>query len=152
MRSNLGVKDFSTGFEAQSGIRHREYGYGYNAWGTARLNGPELFLGLMTIPTAENPEARIRSSSVIEPSDMVAIADLEAQYLIDVGPYSDDPYRIVYGGRRLNPVHSDGSNAVFVDGHVEYQKFDKWTEASDAARRRWNNDNQPHRETWTDSE
>ncbi|MBM3839637.1 MAG: type II secretion system protein [Verrucomicrobia bacterium] len=34
------------------------------------------------------------------------------------------------------------------DGHVEYGKHKKWTEASETARRRWNTDHEPHPETW----
>jgi hypothetical protein len=31
---------------------------------------------------------------------------------------------------------------------VEYAKLAVWLQRSDRARRRWNNDNQPHAETW----
>jgi len=44
--------------------------------------------------------------------------------------------------------HNKGANVVFCDSHVEYAKQKKWMEATDLARRRWNRDNEPHRETW----
>jgi len=31
---------------------------------------------------------------------------------------------------------------------VEYAKNVLWLQKSDRARQRWNNDNEPHRETW----
>jgi prepilin-type processing-associated H-X9-DG protein len=48
----------------------------------------------------------------------------------------------------LEPRHNQGENVVFCDGHVEYDKHVGWLEKSDLARRRWNNDNAPHPETW----
>jgi prepilin-type processing-associated H-X9-DG protein len=47
------------------------------------------------------------------------------------------------------PRHNNGANVVFCDVHVEYGKLTAWLERSDRARSRWNNDNQPHRETWS---
>ena len=44
--------------------------------------------------------------------------------------------------------HSGGDNLVFCDAHVEYAKTEKWVEETDPARKRWNNDNDPHDETW----
>jgi len=31
---------------------------------------------------------------------------------------------------------------------VEYAKHTVWLKKTEVARQRWNNDNQPHRETW----
>jgi prepilin-type processing-associated H-X9-DG protein len=55
-----------------------------------------------------------------------------------------------FGRRSALPSnrHSGGANMVFCDGHVEYAKQERWIEASDGARRRWNNDHKPHPETW----
>jgi prepilin-type processing-associated H-X9-DG protein len=46
------------------------------------------------------------------------------------------------------PRHNFGANAVFCDAHVEFGKLTAWNKRSDQARRRWNNDNQSHPETW----
>jgi hypothetical protein len=48
----------------------------------------------------------------------------------------------------LAPRHNKGENIVFCDVHVEYAKHTVWLKKTDLARQRWNNDNQPHRETW----
>jgi hypothetical protein len=38
---------------------------------------------------------------------------------------------------------------VFCDGHLENARQTNWMAATETARRRWNNDNEPHPETWT---
>ena len=48
----------------------------------------------------------------------------------------------------LVPRHNKGANADFCDGHVEYAKQTVWLKKTVAARQRWNNDNEPHSETW----
>jgi prepilin-type N-terminal cleavage/methylation domain-containing protein/prepilin-type processing-associated H-X9-DG protein len=45
-------------------------------------------------------------------------------------------------------VHNQGGNMVFLDGHVEWAKWWKWLEGSNESARRWNFDNEPHREFW----
>jgi hypothetical protein len=37
---------------------------------------------------------------------------------------------------------------VFCDGHSEYARQTNWVTPTISARRRWNNDNEPHQETW----
>jgi prepilin-type processing-associated H-X9-DG protein len=49
---------------------------------------------------------------------------------------------------QMGARHGQGANVVFCDDHVEYAKQVKWNEAAEPTRRRWNNDNLPHRETW----
>jgi prepilin-type processing-associated H-X9-DG protein len=44
--------------------------------------------------------------------------------------------------------HANGANVVFCDAHVEHAKQERWIEKTDHARRRWNNDHEPHPETW----
>jgi prepilin-type processing-associated H-X9-DG protein len=46
-------------------------------------------------------------------------------------------------------VHTGQANLLFCDGHVESGRQTNWVSASDTARRRWNNDHEPHPETWT---
>jgi prepilin-type processing-associated H-X9-DG protein len=71
---------------------------------------------------------------------MLAIGDGEGT----LHPYTPD-----FGG--MYGTHNQGANAVFCDGHVEFGKVSNWLKADDAHRRRWNNDNQPHPETWRDN-
>jgi prepilin-type processing-associated H-X9-DG protein len=44
--------------------------------------------------------------------------------------------------------HVTGGNTLFADGHIEFMKSDALFGATDGARARWNNDHQPHPETW----
>jgi prepilin-type processing-associated H-X9-DG protein len=44
--------------------------------------------------------------------------------------------------------HRTGAPSVFCDGHVEFLKDEALYSKTDAARRRWNNDHEPHPETW----
>jgi prepilin-type processing-associated H-X9-DG protein len=45
--------------------------------------------------------------------------------------------------------HQGKANLLFVDGHAESGRQTNWMAATDTARRRWNNDGQPHPETWS---
>ena len=47
--------------------------------------------------------------------------------------------------------HDHGENMVFCDWHVEFGKHLVWLQKSERARQRWNNDHQPHPETWGNS-
>ncbi|HYG34933.1 MAG TPA: H-X9-DG-CTERM domain-containing protein, partial [Clostridia bacterium] len=93
---------------------------------------------------SDNPMLEVKESMVSTPADMIAVLDL-----------ADHGHQILTaavlpGERLFGPAvrHRQGANGVFCDGHVEWQKTSKWNESADAARRRWNNDHQPHRETW----
>ena len=44
--------------------------------------------------------------------------------------------------------HDGGANLVFCDAHAEFGKQTNWMKATIATRLRWNNDHQPHPETW----
>ena len=120
------------------------YGYGYNGLGT--LQGPSAAASLGLGPVElEGKILRVRGSGVRLPSDMIAIADSVGGFLGHIHPYflSNGSHPKTIGNS-----HKTGANVVFCDGHVEYGKQTEWTEASSAARRRWNNDHQPHPETW----
>ena len=100
----------------------------------------------------------IPESTVRMPSDMVCISDTQADGTWDCAVDPCD------GGNFNNPArewpskrHTLGSNILLADGHAEYHKMmdlvarkPNGAFKSDAANmlRRWNNDNQPHREWW----
>jgi len=98
------------------------------------------------------PAARIKA-----PSDMIAAGDSH-----EIGPdVKQGNLRIVMAPRQINPYpvrpfigagarHNRGANMVFCDGHVEWAKQSFWIRKAPDARRRWNNDNEPHPETWKD--
>ncbi|MBX3747702.1 MAG: prepilin-type N-terminal cleavage/methylation domain-containing protein [Verrucomicrobiae bacterium] len=117
------------------------YGYGYNGLGTVWRPPVVTPLGLGPAVTVDGRLQSVADSAVKAPSGMLAIADAVGNLFDYVNPYPDNK-------AALGQPHNAGANAVFVDGHVEYRKFRRWTEASDAARRIWNNDHEPHPETW----
>jgi prepilin-type processing-associated H-X9-DG protein len=45
-------------------------------------------------------------------------------------------------------VHTQRANMLLADGHVESARPTNLVSATETARRRWNNDHQPHPETW----
>lgn len=133
-------------FRDLGGTRQRwlPYGYGYNGLGT-RLKPPtDTPLGLGPVEW-QGTVRRVRTSGIRLPAEMIAIGDSSEGLLGLLHPHSK------LGGHSILTVgtmHSAGANALFCDGHVEYAKAAKWTDASEPARRRWNNDHEPHPETW----
>lgn len=114
------------------------FSYGYNSRGTATI-GNANSLGL---------EVDVPANGVVNPADMIAIGDSNGDGGQDglisfVRPFATSPVPFAPGD-----LHKKGANVVFCDGHVEWQKQVKWVELTEAAARRWNNDNQPHRELW----
>jgi prepilin-type N-terminal cleavage/methylation domain-containing protein/prepilin-type processing-associated H-X9-DG protein len=109
------------------------FSYGYNGWGVAAVDG--LGLGI-------DPSIAIPVSRVVKPSDMIAIGDSNGRGEISFHRYLT--FVIWPPGTR----HKNGANIVFCDGHVEWQKQSKWVEFNETAARRWNNDNEPHRNLW----
>jgi prepilin-type processing-associated H-X9-DG protein len=111
--------------------------YGYNQFGSG---SPPMLLGL-----GLNNQVGMREGAVKNPGDMIAISDVYFQFLFwnspaplsrgDVAPWH--PYR-----------HLDGSNQLFVDGHAEYARRAELQRPAEIVRRRWNNDDQSHPETW----
>jgi prepilin-type processing-associated H-X9-DG protein len=80
---------------------------------------------------------------------MVAVGDMQmlpGLWINTITPNLSQPF----GSLRtaIPDRHRRGANLVFCDGHVEFAKQNKWIESTAFARRRWNNDNQPHPETW----
>ena len=122
-------------------------GYGYNSAGTDKgvpeiMNsaGPTLGLGWHS-PMPE--------SSVLVPSDMIAIGDGSFGDILGFG----------WPGWNGPNFHGWYSNAAFCDDHVETSRSDLQAEMlpgydwprykPDASHaKRWNNDNQPHPEIW----
>lgn len=113
------------------------FSYGYNGWGVAAVGG----YGLGVEPATSIAVAKVRN-----PADMIAMSDSDGDGSSD-GEISFHRFQ-VYPVKPPGTRHKNGANAVFCDGHVEWQKQTKWIELTDAAARRWNNDNQPHRDRW----
>jgi prepilin-type processing-associated H-X9-DG protein/prepilin-type N-terminal cleavage/methylation domain-containing protein len=126
------------------------YSYGYNAYGTEPLQLHDLNLGLgrARVPEIDfsMPLLEISESQVKAPADMLTIGDLndlQNVFTTTIEPTCPPPY----AGGPANR-HNSGANMVFCDGHAEFAKQNAWMEETDTARRRWNNDHEPHPETW----
>jgi prepilin-type N-terminal cleavage/methylation domain-containing protein/prepilin-type processing-associated H-X9-DG protein len=119
--------------------------YGYNVYGTG--SGGYFFIGA---GTELGLGSGCLGTKVLAPADMIAIGD----YL------GDDPSTAPLGfpvdgdlafddvGDYVGTRHFNGANMVFCDAHVEYGLRTNWMRPVEVARTRWNNDHQPHPETW----
>jgi len=126
-------------------LPRRNSSYGYNMAGSGRYPATGVSLGLdgglNTGVSHFLPENQVRM-----PSDMVAVADCKPK--LGGGDNDLDDLFPVNLLAELAPRHNLGENAVFCDDHVEYAKNSVWMQKTDPQRKRWNNDNLPHRETW----
>ncbi len=90
-------------------------------------------------------------ASVRVPADMIAFSESLDNGWCIVSPNTFAHFRY-YGiaGGWLSQYHTHlvGANTAFVDGHVEFIKDEALYGTNYAARLRWNNDHQPHPETW----
>jgi prepilin-type processing-associated H-X9-DG protein len=117
--------------------------FGYNAGGSAEVyKHMELNLGL-----GFGKSNFVASTFVKAPADMVAIGDMQSENSVWLNIIS--PQSVPIG--RLTPVpkrHGGGANMLFLDGHIEWQRQFVWTAKNHIRRARWNNDHEPHPETW----
>jgi len=81
---------------------------------------------------------------VVAPADMIAIGDYPELPNQDGDILGGLDEQDDYIANR----HNGGGNVVFCDAHVEFGKQTNWMRAVASARLRWNNDHQPHPETW----
>jgi prepilin-type N-terminal cleavage/methylation domain-containing protein len=130
----------------------RNPSYGYNMAGSGRYPAMTASLGLdggFNQGSASGAHW-LRENQVKAPSDMIAVADCKPVAGAGGGDNDADdqvlfPINLL---AELAPRHNNGENVVFCEGHVEYARHTVWLKKTDPARRRWNNDNQPHPETW----
>jgi prepilin-type N-terminal cleavage/methylation domain-containing protein len=117
--------------------------YDYNLAGTSRYNpSTQPVLGL------DGGPRYLAETQVRVPSDMIAVADSTTNSISGGGDHDADDNTTSNLLMELASRHDYGANVVFCDVHVEYAKGASWLQRSDRARSRWNNDNQPHPETW----
>jgi prepilin-type N-terminal cleavage/methylation domain-containing protein/prepilin-type processing-associated H-X9-DG protein len=143
--------------------------YAYNGWGTGGLRWDTAllgsWLGLGTIYANANLPGPVSDSSVLVPSDMIVISEPilgEAWFGTPSGNSPDVYSGTDYCGRFTSansyyPIHFNvtkypswhgrNSNVVFGDTHVEGIATLKLFNPTNSAAR-WNNDHQPHPETW----
>lgn len=126
--------------------------YDYNSQGTAKRDRRSR-LGLAWSEFSGALVHEVREAQVRVPSDMIALTEPSGTYTAIL--LSDDvsgPGTMLLSGafstNWTGAVHNGAGNGLFCDGHVESRKQARWQELTDQARRRWNVDNEPHRETW----
>ncbi|MBM3832625.1 MAG: prepilin-type N-terminal cleavage/methylation domain-containing protein [Verrucomicrobia bacterium] len=113
--------------------------YGYNSGGSGSHPFEPLGLGAVSLL---NPQLSVAETTVVAPSDMIAVGDSPCSTAWGVWP------KFVSTFEAPLFVHGTGANHLFWDGHVEFGKSNRVYAAAPEARRRWNGDNQPHPETW----
>ena len=116
------------------------FSYGYNNWGTSDFRDPQLGLGSMAEYTNPgDPDwGPIRAHRVQVASEMFAIADSRVDGVWDAFIDSNQPPEYPYDR------HLDRCSVAFCDGHAEAMYTIDMIDTTDAAQRRWNNDNKPH--------
>ncbi|HTL54927.1 MAG TPA: DUF1559 domain-containing protein [Candidatus Limnocylindrales bacterium] len=132
--------------------------YAYNASGTEAL-GFTLGLGWHTWVNVGSGSVigpqPISTTSVRAPADMIAVCDSRLVH-ITAAPFTQAPWAafdfMCLGngglGPELNPErHAKNYNMIFCDTHVEGLRPTIAFSLTNAAVR-WNNDHQPHEETW----
>ncbi len=102
-----------------------------------------------------------KPSEIQAPADMIALGedtprtsdlDLPTDYKVggwgEFGPIYSALISATDRYSLIGTLHDQGSNVVFVDGHVEWEKWWQWIALNDTAARRWNYDHSPHDELW----
>jgi prepilin-type N-terminal cleavage/methylation domain-containing protein/prepilin-type processing-associated H-X9-DG protein len=136
--------------------------YGYNFIGAARRNPAQLNPGLGGDFVWDGSSGRYEpapESRIVAPARMIGVLDSPAlirppeaaRATMDRSDilFIAFPYEVPAWGRAgVGDWHNEGANALFCDGHVEFARQTDWTQESVERRRLWNNDNQPHKESW----
>jgi prepilin-type N-terminal cleavage/methylation domain-containing protein/prepilin-type processing-associated H-X9-DG protein len=126
--------------------------YGYNAYGTW---SPKLNLGLGDSSSPMSRRPPIPEGRVLAPSDMIAIGESRLQkanvWGINYTMLWSGSDALVCGAMSSGPAlprwHGQNCNVAFCDAHVESIPAVRLFNPTNTAAR-WNNDHQPHPETW----
>jgi prepilin-type N-terminal cleavage/methylation domain-containing protein/prepilin-type processing-associated H-X9-DG protein len=123
--------------------------YAMNASGTAPFKDP-LNLGIGGYSVGASWVQPTTESQVRNPADMVAVGDIGAGWSIGEMFYTAGHFDL--GSTNTWPwpgtSHNSSANMLFADGHIESARQTTWISTNHAARARWNNDHEPHPETW----
>jgi prepilin-type N-terminal cleavage/methylation domain-containing protein/prepilin-type processing-associated H-X9-DG protein len=135
-------------FGAQ-GLTVYDLNYGYNELGTGWKDG-SLRLGLgftvEVIGFAQGGFGPLGARCFVKPGDLRSPGDMMA--IGDGGNWLVPNYPGYAKSSLRGPHPKGGVNVLLCDSHVEYSN-DAWFNApTNTARARWNNDNEPHPETW----
>ena len=134
--------------------------YGYNALGAVYQGSPPYNPGLGgDVNLANGSRTATSVNRVVNPAQMISLGDssLFLDVMFGTQPATNIPNQIYiafpYKIQSINNTgvgdwHGKGANFVFGDGHIQFAPQSVWIAASDASRRLWNSDNQPHPEWW----
>ena len=138
--------------------RPEQGSYGHNKHGVSQEDYSKFpYLGLGPEGDSSSDSLPpVYESKVLVPSDMLAVGDAP---LFRFQKEKNLPDFYIAGDGRIFPwtpgpntsrldYHQGHPNFVFCDDHVESIKLDKLNEPTPEARRRWNNDHEPHPERW----
>ena len=118
--------------------------YGYNGFGIGSVNKTlwyeNLGLGFVVSPGQEVPQ--VAEDRVAAPSDLIAIADSMPQ----PGYLQYFSFLLSISSVPPKDRHNGGANVLFADGHAASERNPRLVEDTEANRRRWNVDHQPHPE------
>ena len=128
--------------------------YAYNWYGTeatGSVPGTDLRVGLGNMVHEYNGSWQVEAiseSKVRYPSEMFAIFDSRIFPYADLSGYGS-PDHMVFGApsSREKPRHGSGPNMLFCDGHVNLTRFKNWIDFRKTGQN-WNNDHDPHSNTW----
>src|SRR6185369_14543762 len=140
---------FPTSPPVEKSINGFNFCYGYNAFGT-RPPPQDAGLGLGGL---DFPNTRpIREAIVRQPNDMIAVGDYRGLMVYQaIGLMNPWSYVDGHSDDYLRSRHPNGANVTFCDGHAASLGSKKrWplNEADSDYAKRWNNDDQPHMNTW----
>jgi len=127
--------------------RRGEGQYAYNASGTATLShAANLGLG----GGVDGKYQHTAESRVLSPAELVAVGDIAPGASFQDTFITSGHFDVCSTNQVMWPgsSHRGAANMVFADGHVESARSANWVAASGSARGRWNNDREPHPETW----
>ena len=131
--------------------------YSYNRFGLDPNGGfaGQTFLGLGSIDYHGMTRIpAISESQVRAPSEMFAISDSRVARPFANGSFGGSDFMVCGFPQRpqdeiQTPRHGSGYNVVACDGHVVLVKRDVLLDPSKSGQN-WNNDNEPHREFWSE--
>jgi prepilin-type N-terminal cleavage/methylation domain-containing protein/prepilin-type processing-associated H-X9-DG protein len=119
--------------------------FGYNAGG-----GTQIYVDMdKNLGLGFGRNFFIRSTFLAAPADMIEIGDLQLPNSVwcnVISPWHKQPLGNV--NCVVPSRHSGGANIAFCDAHVQWQTQARWIIENISVRSRWNNDHQPHPETW----
>jgi prepilin-type processing-associated H-X9-DG protein/prepilin-type N-terminal cleavage/methylation domain-containing protein len=116
--------------------------YGYNGFGIGSANATKWSdnLGLGMQVNVGQTIQPVKDTAVVAPADMIAMADSFPQ-----PGYTNIFAFLLSISSAPSPIrHNGGANVAFADGHVITERDHKLVENSEANRRRWNVDHEPH--------